>query len=281
LSELTDTRFTGALDAADEPLTVGEFLEEGRVYFEPGESPHPLLAGVGELVAVTDSTASIWAVTGDDVGPGAPLFIERSSGLPAGWTRARGDGHVLLFAAGSLFSNRALGEGDNARLLSNVLRWHLAGTGRVIFDDLHQGLSELYDPAAFYSDRRVGASVLFLLGFWFLYMIGTQNRMLPYVSEAAAPSQAEFVRAMGGFFARKLTAMDAGRLALAQFRGRLARRGVIGADEDDLGGLEGHPLLAAEDVQALRACERSLSAGSSVDLQQLHNCLRRINEALG
>ncbi len=281
LSELTDTTFEGALDEADEPLTVGDFLEEGRVIFEPGSEAHPLLAGVGELVAYTDSTASIWRATEEGAGPGTPLFIERGSGMPAGWTRARGDGHLLLFAAGSLFSNRSLGEGDNARLLANVLRWHLSGTGKVIFDDLHQGLSALYDPAAFYSDRRVGASVLFLLGFWFLYMIGTQNRMLPYRSEVAAPSQADFVRAMGGFFARKLTPLDAGRLAIERFQHRLARRGVLGGVDDGLSGLDGHPLLAAEDVDTLRAHERSLRSGRPVDLKNLHNCLRRIDEALG
>lgn len=281
LSELTDTTFAGALDDGDEPITVGAFLEEGPVYFEPTALGHPLLDGVEELVAFTDSTASIWEATGDGAGPGTAIFVERSSGLPAGWTRPRGDGHLILFAAGSLFSNRALGEGDNARLLTNVLRWHLAGTGRVIFDDLHQGLSALYDPAAFYSDQRVGASVLFVLAFWFLYMIGTQNRMLPYEREAAAPSQGGFVRAMGGFFARKLAPVDAGRLAVERFHGRLARRGLLPADDGAFHGLDDHPLLEAKDIETLRAYAGALSSGRPVDLKNLHNCLRRIDEALG
>ncbi|HEY2273924.1 MAG TPA: DUF4350 domain-containing protein, partial [Steroidobacteraceae bacterium] len=71
------------------------------------------------------------------------------------WLLADGNSTVVLSAFGSLLTNRALGEGDNARLLANLVRASVAADGAVLFDDQHQGLSDTYDPESFYRDRRL------------------------------------------------------------------------------------------------------------------------------
>ena len=51
-----------------------------------------------------------------------------------------------------MFTNRALGNDDNARLIANIVSVSVARDGVVLFDDLRQGLSASYDPARFYRD---------------------------------------------------------------------------------------------------------------------------------
>src|SRR4029077_2729293 len=61
-----------------------------------------------------------------------------------------GAGRILLAAGGTLFTNRALGNDDNARLIANIVSGTMLSSGVVLFDDLRQGLSASYDPARFY-----------------------------------------------------------------------------------------------------------------------------------
>ena len=66
-----------------------------------------------------------------------------------------GAGSALLCAGGSMFTNRALGNADNAQLFANIASTRVASDGVVLFDDLRQGLSANYDPARFYCDPRL------------------------------------------------------------------------------------------------------------------------------
>ena len=66
-----------------------------------------------------------------------------------------GAGSILLSAGGTLFTNRALGNADNAGLFANIVSARVARDGVVLFDDLRQGLSANYDPARFYRDPRL------------------------------------------------------------------------------------------------------------------------------
>jgi len=61
------------------------------------------------------------------------------------WTRLVGDGRIVVCGLGSLFTDNALGLGDNAQLLANIIGANLAPSGAVVFDD-YQGLSAAYDP---------------------------------------------------------------------------------------------------------------------------------------
>lgn len=280
LEILTGTTFEAALDADGETIRVGEPGGEVNVYFL-GESfsRHPLSDGVEQVVASTDGIASIWRPV--DESPGEPFLQETSTGLAAGWTRAVGNGHVITLAAGGLFSNRSIGREDNGRLLSNLLHWHLAPEGTVLFDDLHHGLSEIYDPEAFYSDSRLGYTLLFVLAFWFAYMVGTSNRILPVRTTPAVPKQGDLVRSMGGFLARKLPANGAAGLLFERWFESLASR-AGNADRASIWAyLSASPLVSADALGEVRRLHNDFEAGGRVDMSRLHNLILRITEALG
>jgi hypothetical protein len=84
-----------------------------------------------------------------------------------------GKGYILLSAGGSLFTNRALGESDNARLFANIVSARLASNGVVLFDDLRQGLSASYNPARFYRDPRLYKTLFILVTLWLVWVAGS------------------------------------------------------------------------------------------------------------
>ena len=80
------------------------------------------------------------------------------------WIRRQGNGQVILFAVAGLFSNRDLGTGDNAKLLSNTIAWALGPGGSVIFDDAHQGAVSYYDAKAFFAAANALSSAAWSIG---------------------------------------------------------------------------------------------------------------------
>ena len=90
-----------------------------------------------------------------------------------------GDGSVLLCAGGSLFTNRALGNVDNAQLFANIVSTRVAKNGVVLFDDLRQGLSASYDPARFYRDPRLFKTLFIVLGLWLVWVLGSTRLRAP------------------------------------------------------------------------------------------------------
>ena len=100
------------------------------------------------------------------------LASNRDSGAPALWLLPYGDGQIVVSAYGSIFTNKVLGESDNARLLANIVRSSLGEKGRVIIDDAHQGLVSFYDPDKFFGDSRLHRTLLWLLGLWLLFVLG-------------------------------------------------------------------------------------------------------------
>jgi hypothetical protein len=92
-----------------------------------------------------------------------------------------GDGSVLLCAGGSLFTNRALGNADNAQLFANIVSTRVANDGVVLFDDLRQGLSANYDPARFYRDPRLFKTLFIVLGLWLVWVLGSTRLRAPAI----------------------------------------------------------------------------------------------------
>jgi hypothetical protein len=283
LEALTGVRFEAvpADTDEDEPRLLGEPGTQSSIELQANGSAHSLLTSVVRIRSHSDSTASLWQPAADSPHPGTVLLKESSTGMAAAWTRPFGRGHIITVAVSSLFSNRVLGEVDNRVLFSNIVRWHLSTGANVVFDDLHQGLSTLYDPEAFYSDSRVGITLLFLLAFWFIYMIGTQNRLLPIRPSDPVPQQGDFVRAMGGFLARQLRPDAAARMMIARWSEELASRGISATGPSLWNRLAENPLLDQDRLRALEDMEQRAKAGEKVDLGQLHNGIQRIREALG
>ena len=116
--------------------------------------PHALLRDVKTLELETDYKAEEWSLRMPY--DNFVLTLARAAdGEGALFEQHVGDGSVLLSAGGSLFTNRALGNADNAQLFANIVSARVARDGVVLFDDLRQGLSASYDPARFYRDPRL------------------------------------------------------------------------------------------------------------------------------
>jgi len=281
VENLTDIAFEAATDEKGEPRSTGDLLNETSVTLTPERQGHPLTRDISEVTGRSDTLASIWVPAEHSNSPGTPFLQESTTGVDAAWTNAWGRGHIITITVGSLFTNRVLGETDNGLLFANLIRWHLKGEGKVVFDDLHQGLSNLYDPEAFYSDSRLGITILFILLFWFTYMIGTQNRMVPIRNAESVPEQGEFVRAMGGFLARKLEPNDTARLIFDRWFSELDDRRVTRRGSSPWTYLSDSPLVDEQDLAELRRLDRQIDSGEKVDLSRLHNSIQRIREALG
>ncbi len=103
--------------------------------------PHPYLDGVRTAVALSDLRRRAWDVKLPRAGFVMALAHQRDgAGAGALWVRPYGAGAAIVSGFGSLFTNRALGLADNARLLANIVGASVAPGGAVLFDDEHQGL---------------------------------------------------------------------------------------------------------------------------------------------
>ena len=198
---------------------------------------------------------------------------------PAFWQVRIGEGIGWISGYADLFSNAALGDGDNARLLANIVAGSLGPDGRVIFDDMHQGLTEVYDPNAFFGDARLHATLWFIVGFWLLYVVGRSNRIAPLAQRPELPRAVDFVHAVGGLFARRLTGREVAMGLLRHFFVEL--RGVrAGADDVDWELLARNPRVPRSQVDELRILHSGLAQGRTPDLVRLNNLINSIRKHL-
>jgi hypothetical protein len=239
---------------------------------------HPYFDGVRTAVALSDYPWQVWAVKIPYDGFVLSLAHQRETGESVLWTRPLGNGRVVVSGLGSLFTNRALGLADNARLLANIVGATAGPRGAVVFDDMHQGLGAAYDPAKFYGDRRLYQTVGILAALWLCWVLGATKLGLPGL-RAPAPREAELVQATGNFLARVLTPA-AGALGLFEHFFRRVRERVPstrarGGPPWEL--LEGHPGVAPVELRQLRGWYADASAGRRVPLGRLHNLIRKID----
>ena len=110
---------------------------------------HPYFTGVARAEALSDYAPLGYSLAVPRDGFVLSLAHQEGSAEDAFWVRPHGEGTIIVSGFGSLFSNRALGRADNARLLANLVGSSVVGDGAVVFDDEHQGLSDSYDPARF------------------------------------------------------------------------------------------------------------------------------------
>ncbi len=325
LEDLTQLRFEVLeQDEPEEGMTLNDIerlFTSQTIVLSPSAAEggsggvHPLLRMVDDLQSVSDSGSSKWRIvepcapcTVDDgealVGFDADvqeevsaqpaqlvlnLAVESGTQQAALWELQQGQGRVLVSAVSGLFSNRSLGSGGNAQLLTNIVAWHLGSNGQFIVDDLHQGLSVLYDPAAFYKDPRLGFSLLFLLGFWLIYLVGTNNRLAPVVPTDNSPRQGQYIAAVGGFMSRKLAPADTALLIFDRWFGELDQR-VFGGDAGRGASKNSaeiwQRLIALPTVDPTLAADLQLlhgqaQRGEAVNLQELHNQLQHMRKLIG
>ncbi len=279
LERLTGMSFTALLDDDEEVLIVGDFLRESAMSFV-ADPVHPMMAGVTDLQGVTDAPTSIWEPD-FSLEFYLTLAAEADTGTAALWEIPWMNGRMIVSGSASLFTNRALGNADNAQLFANIVAFHLAPGGVVIFDDMHQGLSELYDPEAFFNDARLGASVLFVLAFWLVYVVGTSGRLTLPRSRQQMPRQSDLVRAIGGFMARKLAPASAGRMMIEGWLAEMHMSGRISTTSQSAWQeLAAMPLVDRDVLAEVNTAHAQLSEGRKVDLAELHNHLQKLRRTL-
>jgi hypothetical protein len=242
---------------------------------------HPLLKGVAALHAYSDDASELWSLRPDASQLALRLATESSSGNDALWERPYGSGKLIVAASGSLLANRNIGEGGARELVRNVLRYRLADGGAVIFDDMHQGLSSLYDPSALLRDARLRYTIWFVLAAWLVYVLGTSNRLAPPRAQRSVPRQGDFVAAAGGFMARRLDRSEAGRLMLDEWLDEVRRARGLPRGASLWPELEATPTLARGVYEDLHEYDRTLARGGAVDLVRLHNTLLKAREEIG
>jgi hypothetical protein len=247
-------------------LAMRHFPEPRRATLIPNRD-HVYFKGVHTAVALSDYDSQPWSVKVPYEGFVFALGHQRETGEGAFWTRPLGNGRIIVSGLGTLFTNRALGLGDNARLLSNILGANLGPQGAVLFDDIHQGLGASYDPAKFYRDSRLHMTIGIAALLWLAWVLGATHLRVP-VGRSPVPREAELVRANGRFLARVLTPAAAARRMFEHFLHRWPWE-----------VLERHSRLAPADLAQLKSWYAQLGH-SRVPLLRLHNLIVRIDRQL-
>jgi hypothetical protein len=243
---------------------------------------HPLLAGVEWLRGYSDDASELWSLPNIDRDRLVlRLATESTSGLDALWQLPRGRGQLILAASGSLLANRNIGEGDARAFVRNLLHYHLGAGGAVIFDDMHQGLSSLYDAAALLRDDRLWHTIWFVLVAWLVYILGSSNRLAPPSTPRSVPRQGDFIAAAGGFMARRLDRRAAGLLLIEEWLAQVRRARGLPPGTPLWPELEATPTIARRVYEELHGFHRTLEGGRAVDLVRLHNALKEAREAIG
>lgn len=270
----------------DEPLEQSGVPPEFRMFAEPQRTtlvpsrPHAYFEGVRNVIALSDYPSAAWTAKVPYEGFMLALAREEKSGEGALWTRPLGRGRIIVSRFGTLFTNRAIGLGDNARLLANIVGVTVGEGGAVLFDDLHQGLGASYDPDQFYKDRRLYITIGVMGALWLIWVLGsTRLRAVP--AQISAPREVELLRAAGGFLFRAVPAHAAARRLIENFFRRVnARAGRVSQSGESWDLLEQHTRVAPADVEQLRAWYADAYAGRRVPLQALHNLLVRIDRQM-
>ena len=233
---------------------------------------HAYFEHVRAAVALSDYSRQSWALRVPYEGFALELAHVREDGSGVLWTRPLGAGRIIVSGFGSLFTNRALGLADNAALLANLIAVNVAPGGTVIFDDAHQGLSEVYDPSKFYQDRRLYLTLAVLITAWLVWVLGSTRLRMP-AARIAAPREVDLVRSTGGFLARVLRTPVAARRLMESFLARTPGRAGWAY-------LERHPRIASADLQQLKAWYAAAYGEQRVPLRRLHNLIARIERQL-
>jgi hypothetical protein len=230
--------------------------------------PHAYFMHVHRVVALSDYLPQVWHVKLPYEGFVLALAHEGETGEGVLWVRPVGAGRVLVSAFGSIFTNRALGLADNARFFANLVGASLGAGGVVLFDDVHQGLSAVYDPESFYRDPRLYLTLGVLVLLWLSWVVGAGQLRLP-TARVAAPRELELVLAAGGFLARTLTPAAAAMRLFKHFLRRFSWE-----------ALERHPRIASADLRQLRGWYVDAQASRRVPVARLYHLMSRLNEQL-
>jgi hypothetical protein len=205
-----------------------------------------------------------------DASQGFALWAFRS-GVGGGWVSSHPD----------LFGNVTLGLADNARLFANLAESVLGEHGYIIFDDMHFGVSDLYDPENFFSDPRLRTTLMLLGVLWVAYVFGYSNRLAPPAHTHRPARASDFVEAMAGFFARRLNAGAAARGILEHFYAEIRGFYRMTDVRTPVGTLlRNNSAVRDGDIRDLEELARNIGNNRNIDLIRLTRTIDRIKRTL-
>lgn len=257
-------------------------LERSPLILRPA-SAHPLLQHVTSVeidrVELFDRKNTLKPDDDDKVA--LALLHAAKTNQPVFWQASVGRGSVWISRYASLFSNRNIGKKDNAVLASNLLAAGLEPNGWLIFDDMHQGLSALYDPDTFFRDPRLWTSLAFMLALWLAWVAGRAQRLTSLRPRPTALRTADFASVVGGLFARRLSPHAAAVSLLEHFFNDLrVRYRMTPANRPDWPLLERLYTGPRAELERVRHLAERLDRGSKVDLNKFAHRLSRLREHL-
>jgi hypothetical protein len=245
-------------------------------------SAHPLTRDVATVSArAFGSLDRGWDLTATIRGRVVLPLLGKVENGAAFWEARVGSGRMWVSRYSDLFANAGLGEADNARFVANLVTAALGPNGRVLFDDMHQGVTDLYDAKAFFTDPRFVNSMMFVVGFWFLYLVGRSRRLAPAREVVSRYYAADLARAMAGFFVRRLSAVTVERhLFMFFFNDVRGRYGLPPNGQPVWSMLSGMSRVSAGDIDALRRHYERAGATRKPDLVALARLMGRTRESL-
>jgi len=267
----------------DDDETPALLFDDGPAVYEYAILPkpaHPLMRGIATMVAVSDGATSVWDTYS------RTLVIEAATmeipGTPIVWQRFLGDGHVIVLGSGSMLTNRAIARADNRRFIANVVDRHLGAGGRVIFDDMHQGISWLYNPDTLFRDARLHATIGFVLAFWLIYIVGSSNRLRDPGRDARPLRLSEFIDATGAFISRHTDRSEAARWLFRTWFNDVRRHlGLPPNGEPVWQELEGVATLDPRLLDELRRLYGDVADSRRTDLVRVHRRIHSARKAIG
>ncbi len=239
-------------------------------------TPVALLSSAVRQVSAREVPAAVGKVVlqGVDTQRSLLVVLRDARQQPALWLTRIGNGQLWASRFADLFGNITLGEQDNAALLAEIISHSLGEGGKVIFDDMHFGVSALYDPRAFFADSRLHRTLGFILAFWLLYVAGRSNRFAPLHAAARTPPQPDFARAVGGFFARTLSPQAAAAALFRHFFNDLREHYKLPRNGEPVWELlQHHPRIEDRTLNWLQRQYGGLSGNQRCNLPKLRNTL--------
>jgi len=244
---------------------------------------NPLTAGINKVsVKTRQFFAPVYRLTAAPYNRASMALLKDKRGNDAAfWEIRHRHSRIWVSRFAFLFSNSQLAEADNARLAANIVSASLSRGGRVIFDDMHQGSTELYDEQAFYADSRLHASAWFVFAFWLLYVVGHTNRIAPLMQRKAPAKVSDFVHAMANLFARRLSRVASAKLLFSHFFDWIRLRYSLPTNGQPVWQLlERTERIDKHDLIKLKQNFLDVQNNKKVDLMKLVNRMQKIRSTL-
>ncbi|MDH3694179.1 MAG: hypothetical protein OER96_06365 [Gammaproteobacteria bacterium] len=275
----------------DESIDFAQAIREMRSitgereskFFTPALS-HPVLENIANIQT---SHQSRWVEQDttlkgiDETRFALPLLREEGEKQNVFWEVRNGAGGAWVSSYPDLFGNVTLGKADNARLFANIVNASLGSGGAIIFEDFRFGLSELYNPDAFFADRRLHNTLLFLGVLWIVYALGRTNRLAPVVEPERKSHVADFVGAMAGLHARRSDRRSIRQGLLKQFFNRVRQRYNLPRNGEPVWDiLDKNASVAKNELNRLRELAEKTGRFSNRELQKLSSRIQHLQSKL-